>query len=352
MKSFLTIAMAIVAAWPGAALAQPPDPPSVEFGAQASAQTGQLGAVTWSPRITLNLSPLTAVEAAADFRPRDQVPFGASISGQAGSVHWRQALLSAGRWQVFGVLGAGASRRVQNLPEQIFEGRDGPQVFPAQTLIDSSLAVHLGPAVQFEAARWLALRGDLRLTLSHTGGLRGMVGAVVPLGAFRAGNRPSLFSPTPARAEWQRLRPGHEVWITTASGSLVHGEIASVSGANINVLQQLGPVAVPIDDVRLIEGRDSLLNGAAIGAGGGALSGAVLFGWAASAFCESDPCNSVEGFAIVLGAASGVAVGGLLGAMVDGLIPGRQTLFERSSIRVAPMVTPTSKTLGVSVNWR
>lgn len=276
----LTVVFALVAALPGLALAQPPDSPRVELGAQASVQTGQAGAVTWSPRLTLFLTPLTAIEGSADFRRPNTDLFGTRTSGQAYTLHWRQTLFTAGRWKVFGVLGVGGSRQVLEFPDQVFQGRDGPEVFPAHTLVDTGLAVQLGPAVQVEVARWLALRGDLRLTAGDNGGLRGMVGAVVPVGRYR-------------------------------------------------------------DDMRLVERRDSLKNGIVIGAATGALGGGALFTWAATVFCESDPCDPFAGVAFLLGAASGAAVGGLMGAMIDAVIPGEQKV----------VVSAARKAVHLTVAW-
>lgn len=351
MRSFLTLTVLAVTAIPGVTWAQPPDPPRIELGAQVSTQTGETSAATWSPRITLNLTPLTAIEGSVDVRPRDTNFFGTHTSEQAYTLHWRQTLFTAGRWQVSGVLGAGGSRREHRIPEQIFEGRDGPQVIPAHTFVESTFAVQLGPAVQFEAAPWLALRGDVRLTMSGHGGLRGMVGAVVPIGRFRAGDRPGLGSPTPPLADWQGVKPGREVWVATSSGALVHGEVSAISGRTLSIRQRNGEVPVPLDDIRLVEGRDSLKNGILIGAASGALATGSLFTWVASLVCESDPCDPIAGVAFALGAASGAVGGGLLGAMVDGLIPGRQTLFERTAIRVIPSLSPKTKALSITVDW-
>ncbi|MBK9242575.1 MAG: hypothetical protein IPL75_20505 [Acidobacteria bacterium] len=276
----LSVVVALVAALPGLAMAQPPGAPRVEVGVQASVQNGQAGAVTWSPRLTLSLAPLTAVEGSADFRNANTDPFGTRISSQAYTVHWRQTLFTSGRWRVFGVLGVGGSRRVMVFPEQIINGRDGPEIFPPHTYVDRGLAVQLGPAVQFEAAPWLALRGDLRLDAGDNGGLRGMLGAVVPVGRYRR-------------------------------------------------------------DVPLAEGRDSLKNGIIIGASTGALGGGALFTWAANAICESDPCSSFEGVAFLFGAASGAAVGGLLGAMIDSVIPGKQKVI----------VSAARKAVHLTVAW-
>ena len=349
------LVVTLMAVMPGVALAQPPGPPVVEVGAQVSKKIGgpEQVPVTWSPRVTLNLTHLTAIEGTADIQKSFVEGYeGAPRTSSRGfSAHWRQTLFTSGRWQVFGVLGAGINRVEQNYPERIFQGRDGPEVMPAFTFVDSEPVAHLGPAVQVELARWLALRGDVRLTVGdNNGGLHGMVGGVIPIGRFRAGDRPTRS--TPPLAAWQRVKPGREVWVTTNTGSLVHGEIAAISESTLSVRQQNRDVTIRLDEVRLVEGRDSLKNGLLIGAAAGAVSGGVLFGWAASTFCESDSCDGVEGVAVLLGAASGIAVGGLLGAMVDGLIPGKQALFERTGIRVIPVLSPKTKGLDLTYSWR
>jgi Mg/Co/Ni transporter MgtE len=107
-------------------------------------------------------------------------------------------------------------------------------------------------------------------------------------------------------------------------------------------------VALQLDEVRLVEGRDGLKNGFFIGSASGAVAGGLLFGWAASTFYE----GGVEGVAVLFGAASGIAVGGLLGAMVDGLIPGKQSLFERTGSRVIPILSSGKKAIGITVDWR
>ena len=340
-----------MAVMPRVALAQPPNPPGVELGAQVSKKIDDAGGASWTPRITFNLTHLTALEGTAEIRKSFENEFGTRTSARGYSGHWRQTLYTSGRWQVFGALGAGINRVEQNFPEQILQGRDGPVVIPASTFVDSNFVAHLGPGVQVELAPWIALRGDVRLTVGdNNGGIRGMVGGVIPIGRFRAGTRPT--GPTPPLAAWQRVKPGREVWITTDSGSLVHGEIATISDSNLTVRQQGRDVTLRLDEVRLVEGRDSLKNGFLIGAGAGAVSGGVLFGWASSVFCESDSCDGLETVAVLFGAASGVAVGGLIGMMVDGLIPGKQSLFERSRIRVIPILSSKTKGLDISISLR
>ena len=351
MRFFLAVA-AIALAMPGAAHAQPPGPPPIESGAQIARKIDDPSPRRWTGRVTFNLTPVTALEGTVDILPTFVEPFegGTTTSSRGYSGHWRQTLFSSGRWQVFGVLGAGTNRVEQHFPERIFPGRDGPELFPASTSVNTDFVVHFGPGVQVELAPFLALRGDARLTIGdNNGGVRGMIGGVIPLGRFRAGSRPT--GPAPPLAAWQRVKPGREVWITTDSGTLLHGEIGSVSNSTLVLLGRDGDATVRLDEVRLVEGRDSLKNGFLLGAAGGAVAGGVLFAWASSVFCESDDCGHVEAVAILLGAASGVAVGGLLGAMVDGIIPGRQTLFSRNAVRVVPAVTPTRKSINVAIRW-
>ena len=345
----------MMAAMPATALAQPPRPPAAELGVQVSRKIGDPAQtpVRWSPRVTVNLTHLTAIEGTADILKPFTEPYEGSprTSARGFSGHWRQTLFTSGRWQIFGVLGAGINRVEQNVPERVFQGRDGPVIQPAYTVVNSDFMAHIGPGVQVELAPWLALRGDVRLTVGdNNGGVHGLVGAVIPIGRFRAGDRPTG-SPAPLAA-WQRVKPGKEVWVTTDSGALVHGEVAAFSNNALTVHQLGRDVTIRLDEVRLVEGRDSLKNGFFIGAGSGAIAGGLLFGWAASTFCESESCDGVEGVAVVLGAASGIAVGGLVGAMVDGIIPGKRVLFERTGIRVIPVLSPRTKSLDLTFSWR
>jgi hypothetical protein len=351
MKALLTTAIGFLALTPALALAQPPGPPPIELGVQVGRKIDDHASRRWTGRLTLNMTNVTALEGTVDVQPSFGNEFGTDTSARGFSGHWRQTLISSGRWQVFGVLGAGTNRVEQHFPEQIIQGRDGPEVVPASTFTNTDFVAHLGPGVQVELAPWLALRGDVRLTVGdNNGGVRGMIGGVIPVGRFRAGSRPSRS--TPPLAAWERVRPGREVWVTTDSGSLLHGEVGFVSNSTLTLLRKDGDVTLRLDEVRLIEGRDSLKNGFLIGGAGGAVAGGVLFAWASSVFCESDDCGTVEAIAILFGAGSGLAVGGLLGAMVDGIIPGRQTLFSRGAIRMAPMLTPGAKSINVAIAWR
>jgi hypothetical protein len=185
---------------------------------------------------------------------------------------------------------------------------------------------------------------------------------VIPIHRIGGGDPPS--APAPATtiqdakprtagstlppADWRRVKPGRKVWVTTNTGSLVHGEITAISDSSLIMREQGREVTIRLDDVRLVEGRDGLKNGLLIGAASGAASGGVFFGILCSALCEGDDSFG----AVLFGAASGGAIGGLLGMMVDGLVPGRQTLFKGSTTVVTPVITPTGKAVNVAIRWR
>lgn len=246
---------------PAVAAAQETRMPRVEFGAHVSGQTVRQTSATWSPRISWNVTPLTAIEATADFSPMTDDPNWGRRSARGYSLHLRQSLLARGRWQVFGVLGVGGSSSTTTFPRHIFTVGDYTWDIPEQTIEETGVAVHVGPAAQVQVAPWLSLRADVRLTLSHASGLRGMIGAVVPVGT-----RP----PDPKFRQ-----------------------------------------------------RDRLSNGIRNGAVTGAISGGALYAWGAWALCDRNDCGRFALSAITFGTVSGAVVGGLIGGMVDSLISKR-----------------------------
>lgn len=59
---------------PAVAAAQETRLPRLEFAGHVSAQTGRRQSATWSPRISWNVTPLTAIEATADVSPTTDNP--------------------------------------------------------------------------------------------------------------------------------------------------------------------------------------------------------------------------------------------------------------------------------------
>ena len=359
MKRVLGVAVALLVVTPAVALAQSPRQPVVELGAQGSSRTGDERHVAWSPRLTVPLKHRTAIEAAADITSFE---FGGGYrrSAREFGVHWRQTVFTSGRVRVFGVLGGGRNRVETNVPERAYQLPDGRRfVEPAHTSVASEFVAHLGPAVQVELASWLALRGDLYGIIGQRDqGVRGMVGVVFPI-RNRDGDQTTASTPppapapppTPAPTAWRRVKPGREVWVTTNTGSVVHGEIGAISDSSLSIREQDRVVTIRLADVRLVEGRDSLKNGFLTGGASGGLALGVLGGLAFSAWCEYE-CDGAGAGGFVMGAATGFAVGGLLGLMVDALIPGRQTLFGSSTTVVTPVITSDRKSIDVAIRLR
>ncbi len=237
---------------PTMAAAQSQRIPRVEFGAQVSRQMGERASFTATPRITWNVTPVTAVEVAADLRRSRQVQFGSRLNSDALNVHVRQSLWSDDRWQVFGLVGLGVVHATTT-----FEGS-------SSEFVETSPTVHVGSAAQFRATPWLDFRADLRLTLSEESGVRGMVGAVVPVGRLS-------------------VRPADDITRT----------------------------------------KDSLANGIITGGLTGAVGVGALYGYYGRVLCDRDDCGAFALKAAAFGAVSGAIVGGLVGAVIDGLITKR-----------------------------
>ena len=257
MKHLLiATAAGLLALSPGLAAAQSAEPPRVEIGAQVSGQTAERSAITWTPRLTVNFRPDSALEFSTDIRQPTTDPFRQKKSGQAVLVHLRQTLWEDGRWQVSGVVGGGVRRSTIFFPGYTVNRPDGPLTFPDSQFVQYDTDAHIGPTVQLQVAKRLLVRADVRLEFSDHTGFRGMIGAAVPLGQLPAGSR-------------ARQRPA-----------------------------------------------DSLVNGVAIGTGAGALTGALAGAFLAAVFCEDDCTASGIAFVSVT-TATGTAVGGLLGAIID-----------------------------------
>ena len=94
--------------------------------------------------------------------------------------------------------------------------------------------------------------------------------------------------------------------MTTSTRSLVHGDIVAISDSSLTIRERGREVTVRLDDVRLVEGRDSVKNGLLIGA----VSGAVAGGVAGASFWSSvggsyTPSGSDELNALLIGAGGG-----------------------------------------------
>ena len=159
----LTVAAGLLALSPAFAAAQSAEPPRLEIGAQVSGQTNERSGLTWTPRLTINLRPDTALEFSGDVRQPTKDPFRLEESGQAVSIHLRQTLWENGRWQVSGVVGGGVRRSTIFFPGYTIQRPEGPVTYPDSRFVEYGAAAHIGPSVQLQVARRLLLRADVRM---------------------------------------------------------------------------------------------------------------------------------------------------------------------------------------------
>jgi hypothetical protein len=142
------------------------------------------------------------------------------------------------------------------------------------------------------------------------------------------------------------LTPGMTVWITDSSGQEQRARIVGVSGDAVTTSADGVARRLTTNDIRRIEVRqsDSLLNGAAIGAGAAVASGLFL--------CTRtepwDNCRDDVGPMLRIG-----AIGAGAGIVIDALIRGRRTIYggRGASVRVTPVLGRGVRALQLSVDF-
>jgi hypothetical protein len=140
---------------------------------------------------------------------------------------------------------------------------------------------------------------------------------------------------------WARIRGGERVGVTTADGKTVTGLFQTISpdDVQISVNDQLR-VFTSADVIRVFRRDDPISDGAAIGFGLGAISG---LGTGDSLGVKAGMMLLAGGFYAAIGAA------------IDGMIPGTQTIFDREgrankvTLRVSPLVAPHAQ--GLRLNF-
>ena len=148
------------------------------------------------------------------------------------------------------------------------------------------------------------------------------------------------------------LRPGETLWVTDQSGQEVKGRLLRLADEALQVEIDGAPRAFELAAVQRLQHRehDSVLNGILIGAG----VGAGLSGAAVAALCsdQGGECDVAIGATVAIY----TAIGAGFGALCDGLVKGRRTVFEAPpgraarSVTVGPIVTREAR--GVSVGLR
>ncbi len=143
------------------------------------------------------------------------------------------------------------------------------------------------------------------------------------------------------------VRLGQHVWVTTTDGSEREGVISDITPTTIDVRGEASTNRLDVTDVRRIARRDSLKNGAIIGA-------SVMGGlWIRAIQC----CElGQRGAGMKIGAlAFDLAAGAGIGALVDRAIKGRQTVYERpsasASVQLTPILAPRRFGVAGAIGW-
>ena len=215
-----------------------------------------------SPRLTLNVSPRTAVSVSGDLlTTRDYI--GESwADARVVTAEMRRGLWQADRFALRGLIGGGYGWSEFFQPEYSYLVRNEPVVVPAHIYRTTGPEFVLGVGAEQRIDPRLALRQEVKVVLGELSEFRAHVGVSVPIGRYSP-----RFEPLQAR---DGGRP------------------------------------------------DSLRNGTGIGAIIGAAALASLVGFLGNLLCEGD-CENM-GPAIAAGAGYGAAAGAVLGAMTDSFI--------------------------------
>jgi hypothetical protein len=171
--------------------------------------------------------------------------------------------------------------------------------------------------------------------------------SVLTAGAAAAQTLPSKLADAAARH--------HIVYVLDGSGQEFSGRLLRVDGESLTIRTGAGDLPFALADVRTIHRRgDSLRNGAIIGAGFGALFGAL---GAASSDCggilePSRRCNAAESLTIV---AVSTGIHAAIGTGIDALRHGRTRVYparkRRATVRLEPVTGRSIAALRLTAGW-
>lgn len=143
---------------------------------------------------------------------------------------------------------------------------------------------------------------------------------------------------------------GQKVWITMADASVHHGRVARVTPEAVTLTIDGASAELAARDMRRIEAPDRVGDGVARGAIGLAIAGGLGNGLLAAAICEHNCASYVMKMGLA-GAVLGGAAGAIVGGLLDAGNPGREVIFDRTSLTIAPVITARSRSVAVHVRW-
>lgn len=165
--------------------------------------------------------------------------------------------------------------------------------------------------------------------------------------------QPAFSQSPPDDYRWDGVRATGltTVWVRDTAGTVTKGSLLAFTPDALVLLVDGDEQRFERSRVRRIQKRDSLKNGALIGAVTGALIGVVTMGIAdCSVDSRIDGCPGLR--ASLVAVSAGVYAG--IGVGLDAVIPGRSTIYEAPPVSSARRVrsVPTGPVLArISVSW-
>lgn len=166
----------------------------------------------------------------------------------------------------------------------------------------------------------------------------------------------------PTEVSLPAVGEGQRVWVTTVDGREVAGTLLSLTRFHVVVGGTGADKQILLGDVRKIEVPDSLGNGIR----NGAIVGALILGLVGNPLgemvCAETSTDRYDSRAclhtntLASHVLKGAIAGGVLGALIDHSIVGRDVIYSAKPtapvVHVSPMLAPKRAGLGVSISWR
>jgi hypothetical protein len=145
------------------------------------------------------------------------------------------------------------------------------------------------------------------------------------------------------------VRTGETLWVTTSAGTELKGSVVSSSSTSLTLNTDADRVTVRLMEVRRIQVRDSLTNGALIGA----LIGGGISAWAGITLDRDCDGQCGNWGAITRFIAVGAGAGALAGMGIDALIRReiKQSSWTSRSVAVVPTLSKTHRAVRLAVRW-
>ena len=145
------------------------------------------------------------------------------------------------------------------------------------------------------------------------------------------------------------VRTGETLWVTTNGGTELKGSVVSSSSPSLTLNTDPDRLTVPLMEVRRIQVRDSLTNGALIGA----LIGGGISAWAGITLDRDCDGQCGNWGAVTRFIAVGAGAGALAGLGIDALIRReiKQSSWTSRSVAVVPRLSKTHRAVRLVVRW-